>query len=298
MEKMNKIGIFYSTFGDISQPKYSGDMSRAIVACSPHIIRNINKLIENNYLVDLHVLVNYEREIIPNLVENINNCYIDLPVNLNIEIIELDKLKAELLEHISYDKNTEIKESFDMFADRPANYIQTYQFLRQAYKYNSYDFFIKSRLDFFITFDHLYLNLIHTFNEAYKFRFSGNYKSKGYCITTNILLDSLPYGVAVYDVNYSVDKNTVLECFENFNQMFMLSQYFNTINNPGCAEQFLAHLLIKNNILTMIAPNTMGSFVYRSFLDRFEIDILQNKYKLDEVCKEMMASSLYSKETD
>lgn len=291
MIKKNKIGIFYSMFGDVSQPNYSGDVSRAIVACSPHIKRNIIKMIESNCQVDLHVLINYEKEIIPNLVETINKCYKDLPVNFNLEIIELDKLKAELLEHIFYHKNIEVKKSFDMFAYRPTNYIQTYQFLKQSSKYNNHDFFIKSRLDFLTTLDDLYLNLVLTFKEAYKFTFLGNHKSKGHCITTNILLDSLPYGIAVYDQNYSMDKNTVLKCYENFNKMFMLSEYFNTVNNPGCPEQFLAHLLIKNGVLTMIAPKTHNTFLYRSYFDNYQIDILQNKDQLNEVCQEMMENN-------
>ena len=84
---MEKIGIFFALSGDIYQPSYRSDLIRICDVCFVYINDNIKNLINNGYLVECHVLLNYQNELIPNLVESIKEIFLKYSIPLKKSLI-------------------------------------------------------------------------------------------------------------------------------------------------------------------------------------------------------------------
>lgn len=285
---MSNIGIFFSLSEDINQPAHRGNIIKSIDACSGYIINNITTLINKGHNVDCNILINYRTELFPNLIDILTEKFANIPINIVIGTINYSVLKEELFQNINYYNDNEIKDSFDAHInDKDSRWIQIYQFLRQSFNNLKYDFYIRSRLDFFTASDNLFDSLIERFTHAYNFTFEVNH-AKGYCITTEIILNGLDYGINISDQIYAMDKNAITQCFNNFSLMFKLKKYVQHVDSPGNCEEMLGHLLIKNRILTVAAPEANNMFIYRSpTCDLLPIEFLKDKNNLNEVCRQL-----------
>jgi len=285
---MTNVGIFFSLSGNKVQPLHRQNIFKLLDACSFHIISNINQLKNHGYNVECNLLVNYADEIYPGIEKYIEDIFDNEKLRINVSTILYGDLKEELFTNINYYTNESIKTNFHKYINNfDALWIQVYQFLGQSFNF-SYDYYIRSRLDFLTIQDNLYKSLIDKFYHAHKFTFIGGDKSKGCCITTDILLNGLGYGINISDQIYAMDRLAIEECFTNFHYMFDLDNFTQHKNNPSSPEEMLAHLLIKNHILTLAEPAANNLFLYWDpICDKYSIDYLKDKKNLNNICQEI-----------
>jgi len=291
---MEKIGIFFALSGDIYQPSYRSDLIRICDVCFVYINDNIKNLINNGYLVECHVLLNYQNELIPNLVESIKEIFLKYSINIEIEVKKIDIIKQEFLNNIgyyddydidypNYYSNNRTKIIFDSILEKkPSLWVQIFQFLYQSNKNLKYDFFIRSRLDVFLNDEFIYLSLIKRFTSAYNLSFQGENCSQGYAIVPHIIFDGLDFGVNVRDECFVLDESAVHTCFSNLYYICDLElSYYNE-------HHILSNLLLKNHIITLASQEADNMFTYRSQVcDKFSDDFMKRKENLNYIAAEL-----------
>ncbi len=258
---MSSIGIFYTMSGDIIQPKYRGDLLKTLDSCWIYHEQNVKSLLMHGHLVDVYIVINYKTKLIPDIKNKIQEKFKNIGINFNLKVVKYKALKKELFGIIDYHNDDEIKNEFNKFFNHSDSlWIQPYQFISRAYNYLNYDFYIKSRLDSYVLKTDSFTEIINRFSYA-KNRYVSKNSTKGYCITTEIFLNSLEFGIDVADVLYALDKSAVFECYNNIKDWFKLSSYGQDI---FYCEEILATILNKNQIATFTCPTAMPTFVYKN----------------------------------